>query len=83
MNVYRRAIVNLGLTDQSQGRDGFVYLMLAALDSLETANPTADIVSSPWEELLYRLSDWADSPAYQELETMIGSRISNPGKAWV
>lgn len=74
MNIYRRIINELGLCRDHQNYHGQLYLMLALLGDLEAANPTVDTYSNPWREVLHRMRNYRATPAYQQLETLIGTR---------
>ncbi len=74
MNVYARAIRDLGISRDHQGRDGLLFLFLSALSDLETANPTADTHANSWQELLHRLEAYRDTDGYHQVATLIGAR---------
>ena len=65
----------MGLDPESQSKYGQWYMMLSALDALETANPTADTYANPFKECLHRLSAFEGSHPYRELAQEFGTRI--------
>jgi len=83
-NVYRTVIDNLGMSEDSQGKEGYLYLMLRMLQDYENLNPTADTHANPYRELLQvRLADYADTHAVKSITQLIGSRTENRGdRTW-
>lgn len=74
MTVYRKIIDLMGLQPTNQNRYGLWYVMLAALDAMESAHPTPDTYGNPWKECLYRLRAFEGTHAYRELAQEFGTR---------
>lgn len=74
MSVYRKTIDLMGLQRTHQNKLGHWYMMLAALDALESANPTPDTYANPWKECLYRLRAFEGTHSYRELAQEFGTR---------
>ncbi len=80
MSIYGRIVKMMGLSSDNQGKYGTLYLWLSMLDGYETANPTPDVETNPWAELLRRLSAYSTCPAYKELAQEIGTRVEYDGR---
>lgn len=73
MNCYEKVIGRLGLTHESQGRAGWVYLILSALADVDA---TPDTYRNPFREVLHRLSGYEDHALY-ELAQLFGARADD------
>ena len=52
MNPFYRVRNALGLTANSQGEHGYLYLMLTMMGDAFAANPTALVTDNPFKEVL-------------------------------
>ena len=75
MTVYRKIIDLMGLQPTHQNQYGRWYMLLAALDAMESAHPTPDTHSNPWRECLYRLRAFEGTHAYLALAQEFGTRV--------
>ena len=52
MAVYRKIIDLMGLQPTHQNKYGQWYMLLAALDTMESVHPTPEPYANPWKEFL-------------------------------
>ena len=76
MSIYGKIIDRMGLQPTHQNKYGQWYMLLAALDAMESANPTPDTYANPWKECLYRLRAFEGTHAYLALAQEFGTRVS-------
>jgi hypothetical protein len=74
ISSYRRVIIDLDLSGDSQDNDSdMAYLVLATADLLN-ASTAADTYANPYKEVLYRLRSLAGGYAFRALEALVGAR---------
>lgn len=67
---YRKVIEHMGLSVDSQGEAGWLYLMLTALSEADTAG---DTLQNPFADVLLRLSSHRETYAYVRMQKMFGA----------
>jgi len=71
MNPYSATIAQLGLTHESQGDAGWLYLMLRKLAAVDSSESTFD---DPAREVAYRLST-INCQASQRVAQMLSAHV--------
>jgi hypothetical protein len=52
------------------------YLLLATLSDAAEANPSPDVDSNSYREVLRRLAGYGDTSAYRDLAAYFGTRVN-------
>jgi hypothetical protein len=78
MTVFRKVIDALSLNSQSQGSNdqhGLIWFLLTLCDQYETANPSADVLTDPAQELLRRFSTHRESFAFRDIARLLSAKF--------
>ena len=74
MTVFRKLLSQLDIPQHTGNLEhSFAFMFLTELDKRETADPSADVLVNPLDEVPRRLDAYRDTAAFKSLQRLIES----------